>query len=51
MMVWEWVAGSHGIIGAEKLFQKEEKNDDTGISLKTLRTGKIGLKSLVVEYG
>ena len=38
------------IIGTGKLFQKEE-NDDTGIGLKTVRKGKIGLKGLVVEYG
>ena len=33
------------INGAGKLFQKEE-NDDTGIGLKTVRKGKIGLKRL-----
>ena len=33
------------IIGAGKLFQKEEI-DDTGIGLKTVRKGKIGLKRL-----
>ena len=38
------------IIGAGKLFQKEE-NDDTGIGLNTVRKGKIGVKSLLVEYG
>ena len=38
------------IIGAGKLFQKEE-NDDTGIGLNTVRTNKIGLKSFLVEYG
>ena len=38
------------IIGAGKLFEKEE-NDDTGIGLNTVRKSKIGVKSLVVEYG
>ena len=38
------------IIGAGKLFQKEE-NDDTGIGLNTVHEGKIGVKSLLVEYG
>ena len=38
------------IIGTGKLFQKEE-NDDTGIGLNIVRTGKIGAKSLVIEYG
>jgi hypothetical protein len=38
-------------IGAGKLFHKEEK-DDTGIGLnRAERKGKIGVKSLVVEYG
>ena len=38
------------IIGVGKLFQKEE-NDDTGIGLNIARKGKIGVKSLLVEYG
>ena len=38
------------IIGAGNLFQKEE-NDDTGIGLNIARKVKIGVKSLVVEYG
>ena len=38
------------IIGAGKLFQKEE-NDDTGIGLNTVWRGKIGVKSLLLEYG
>ena len=38
------------IIGVGKLFQKEE-NDDTGTDLNTVRKGKIGVKSLLVEYG
>ena len=38
------------INGAGKLFQKEE-NDDTGIGLNTVRRGKIGIKSLLIEYG
>jgi hypothetical protein len=38
------------INGAGKLFQKEE-NDDTGIGLNTVRRGKIGVKSLLLEYG
>ena len=38
------------IIGAGKLFQKEE-NDDSRISLNTVRKGIIGVKSLLVEYG
>ena len=38
------------IIGAGKLFQKEE-SDDTRIGLNIVRTGKIGVKGLVVEYG
>ena len=38
------------IIGAGKLFQKEE-NDDAGIGLNTVCKGKIGVKSLLVEYG
>ena len=38
------------IIGAGKLFQKEE-NGDTGIGLNIVRTDKIGVKGLVVEYG
>ena len=38
------------IIGPGKLFQKEG-NDDTGISVNTIRKGKIRVKSLVVEYG
>ena len=38
------------IIGAGKLFQKEE-NDDSRIGLNTVRKGIIGVKSLVVEYG
>ena len=43
----EWRSG---IIGAGKLFQKEE-SDDTGLGLNTVRKGKIGVKSLLVEYG
>jgi len=38
------------INGAGKLFQKEE-NDDTGIGLNTVWRGKIGVKSLLIEYG
>ena len=38
------------IIGPGKQFQKEE-NGDTGIGLSTVRKGKIGVKSLVVDYG
>ena len=38
------------INGAGKLFPREE-NDDTGIDLNTVRKGKIGVKSLLVEYG
>ena len=38
------------MIGAGKLFQKEE-NYDTGLSLNIVRTCKIGVKGLVVEYG
>ena len=38
------------INGAGKLYQKEE-NDDTGRGLNPVRKGKIGVKSLVVEYG
>ena len=38
------------INGAGKLFPREE-NDDTGISVNTIRKGKIRVKSLVVEYG
>ena len=38
------------IIGAGKLFQKEE-NDDYRIGLNTERKGIIGVKSLLVEYG
>ena len=38
------------INGAGKLFQKEE-NGDTGIGLNIVRTGKIGVKGLVIEYG
>ena len=39
------------IIGAGKLFQQKEENNDTRIGLKTVRNGKIGVKSLLVEYG
>ena len=35
------------IIGAGELFQKEE-DGDTGIGLNIVRTGKIGVKGLVV---
>ena len=46
----EWVV-IVDTIGAGKLFHKEEK-DDTGIGLnRAERKGKIGVKSLVVEYG
>ena len=38
------------INGAGKLFPREE-NDDTGIGLNAVRKGKIGVKSLLVEYG
>ena len=38
------------IIGAGKLFRKEE-NDDAGIGLNTVCKGEIGVKSLLVEYG
>ena len=38
------------INGAGKLFQKEE-NDGTGIGLNTVRRGKIGVNSLLLEYG
>ena len=38
------------IIGAGELFQKEE-DGDTGIGLNIVRTGKIRVKGLVVEYG
>ena len=38
------------IIGAGKLFQKEE-NDDSRIGLNTARRGIIRVKSLLVEYG
>ena len=34
------------IISAGKLFQKEENGD-----LNIVRTGKVGVKGLVVEYG
>ena len=47
--VQEWV-DVVDINGAGKLFQKEE-NDDTGIGLNTVRKGKIGVKSLLAEYG
>ena len=46
----EWLCVVADIIGAGKLFQKEE-NGDTGIDLNIVRTGKIGVKGLVVEYG
>ena len=46
----EWLCAVADIIGAGKLFQKEE-NGDTGIDLNIVRTGKIGVKGLVVEYG
>ena len=46
----EWLCAVADIIGAGKLFQKRE-NDDTGIDLNIVRTGKIGVKGLVVENG
>ena len=46
----EWLCVVADIIGAGKLFQKEQ-NGDTGIDLNIVRTGKIGVKGLVVEYG
>ena len=47
--IWKWVVVAD-IISAGILFQKEE-NGDTGIGLNIVRTGKIGVKGLVVEYG
>ena len=47
--LYQWMAVAN-IIGAGKRFQKEE-NGDTGIGLNIVRTGKIGVKGLVVEYG